>query len=401
MSKEGLQMLIDIAYQYSKNWRFKFSPSKCKILIFGKDSNPNLKIKMGTDLVKVSNCEQHLGVVLASSKSAEELYIEKRIHQCKSIMYGIKALGSITVPMTPTISTKLYNSVCISKLLYGCEVMNISENSLDKLEHFHVNSSKNLQGLPDPATNCGSLATIGWQSLNSIIDKMQLLFLWRILMLPMSNIYKVVLINIILNFVYSKRTLIGSPTIMILDKCKKYNLFDIVIKCIGSGDYLSISEWKKLVNRNVNMYDTKSIKATCYLNKSLLYLNKNFKSMQMSPWWHYCYKNLHETKSVRKIVQLVLGSFRDHNEICNLCSQTRFSLSHLLFECSEIYAKRQVLWEELCTVCPKPFIDDMNKMCSNEKCTFILNGFNIVYNEQWNDIYNKSLKFITKMVDEY
>ncbi|MCP3956018.1 MAG: hypothetical protein GY697_27965, partial [Desulfobacterales bacterium] len=354
-----------------------------------------------SDFIKVSNCEQHLGIVLANDTSAEDLYIEKRIHQCKSIMYGIKALGSSTVPITPPVSTKLYNSVCIPKMLYGCEIMDISQKSLDKLEHFHVNSAKNLQGLPEPASNCGSLTTIGWQSLNSIIDKMQMLFLWRILMLPMSNIYKVLMLNIILNFVYSKNIRARSPTIMILDKCKKYNLLNIVIKCIDAGDYLSISEWKKLVIRNVNIYDTKTIKVTCHLNKSLLHLNNNFKYMHISPWWHYCYKNLHDTKSVRKIIQLVLGLFRNQNEICNLCVQTRFSLSHLLFECIEVNDKRKVLWEELCTVCPKPFIEDINKMYNKEKCTFMLNGFNSVYTDEWNKIYSKCLRFITKMVSEY
>ncbi len=84
-----------------------------------------------------------------------------------------------------------------------------------------------------------------------------------------------------------------------------------------------------------------------------------------------------------------------------LCVQTRFCLRHLLFECAEVYEKRKVLWEELCSVCPKPFIEDVNKMCSKEKCTFMLNGFNIVYNDEWNTIHSKCLRFITKMINEY
>ncbi len=61
-------------------------------------------------------------------------------------MYGIKALGCTSVPITPTVSTKIYNSVCMSKLLYGYEIINISHNSLDKLENVHVNSLKTLTG---------------------------------------------------------------------------------------------------------------------------------------------------------------------------------------------------------------------------------------------------------------
>jgi len=39
LAKEGLQMMFNEAYAYSLVWRFEFSPTKCKIIIFGKDTN--------------------------------------------------------------------------------------------------------------------------------------------------------------------------------------------------------------------------------------------------------------------------------------------------------------------------------------------------------------------------
>ena len=330
LSKEGLQMLIDIAYRYSRKWRFQFSPTKCKVVIFGSDSNPRLKVKMGSSELEISNCEKHLGVALANSDKHEETFIEGRIKSCKSILYGIKAIGSKRVPVTPVISSKLYNSVCIPKLLYGVEVMNVSEGSLDKVTTFHCHAAKNLQGLPDQAVNCGSLATIGWPSISCIIDKLRLLFLCRLLALPMTNIYKVLIIRRIISIVYNPGTAHVGPTSTMLKLCNKYGILTIVLDCINTGCYLSMAEWKRLVTKAVICHDTKKWKVTCALHKSLYMLNTKVQEVLISPWWLHCYRNINELHNVRCVIQLLLGKYRQR-EICCLCLNGHFTVHHMLF----------------------------------------------------------------------
>ena len=64
--------------------------------------------------------------------------------------------------------------MCIPKLLYGCEIMNVKNKCIDKLSDFHCHAAKNLQGLPDCAANLASLATIGWSPNVSATNDMYL-----------------------------------------------------------------------------------------------------------------------------------------------------------------------------------------------------------------------------------
>ena len=52
--KHDLQLLFDIAYQYSLKLRFKFNPKKCGVLIFGRGNLSNTIIKLGGHTVTVS-----------------------------------------------------------------------------------------------------------------------------------------------------------------------------------------------------------------------------------------------------------------------------------------------------------------------------------------------------------
>ena len=77
--KTDLQMLIDIAYRYSVRWRFAFSPTKCVTLVFGKDRQRDMKLRLGNHTLKEVTGEKHLGSILATTPAVEHEYIKKRI----------------------------------------------------------------------------------------------------------------------------------------------------------------------------------------------------------------------------------------------------------------------------------------------------------------------------------
>ncbi len=61
-----------------------------------------------------------------------------------------------------------------------------------------------IQNFPKQCAYPGGIVSMGWRSMESIIDISSLLFIWRILLLPMSNIYKILLINYIICTVMMK-----------------------------------------------------------------------------------------------------------------------------------------------------------------------------------------------------
>ena len=195
-----LQCLFELSYRYSKDWQFEFNPKKCVTLSFSKKAEKAIGIKLGPHVLVNSNCETYLGTPLATDANAERNFIEKKIKSCRSMCYATQSLGTLSYPLSPNIASKLYLSACIPKLLYGVEIINVDDQSLEKLESFHANSAKLFQGLPGNACNVGSIGTIGWSSIRAKIDIMRMLFLWRILWLPMTNLYKTLLVKMIVTF---------------------------------------------------------------------------------------------------------------------------------------------------------------------------------------------------------
>ena len=102
----------------------------------------------------------------------------KRIDNCRRLLYRIKGIGSKAVRTSPLTASKLYWSICVTKLTCGSEVMDVEGKMLDLVEMFHFHAAKNIQGLPDQASNAGSIATVGWKGIECHIDYMRLTFMW-------------------------------------------------------------------------------------------------------------------------------------------------------------------------------------------------------------------------------
>jgi len=356
---------------------------------------------MGNNIIEVTNCENHLGLALANDAKAEEKNVVSRISQCKAILYSIKAIGSQRVPVTPVTSSKLYNDVCVPKLLYGCEIMNIGSNCQDKLEEFHCHAAKNLQGLPDVAANPASLASIGWNSITTLIDTMRLMFLWRILLLPMTCLYKVLLIRRIVTLTVNDEIKGMGPTHNWLMLCKKYNVLDIVINAISSGEYMCISEWKRKIKPLVQAHDIKRWKVTCSLYKSLRYVFLDIGKFTISPWWQHAFNNVHYMLKSRCIIQLLIGKERQLKGLCHKCNANQVSVEHILFYCNSVMKTRNLMWEKVESCCLPALLDDLMCMSTRERLIMILNGFNVNYVIEWQALYNTVADFICNVYQEY
>ena len=210
-------------------------------------------------------------------------------------MYGIKGIGSYNVPVSPLTASKLYWDVCIPKLTYGFEVMDIKDTILDNVETFHLQAAKITQSLPEQAVNIGSICTVGWQPIDLYIDVIRLLFMWRMLLLPMSNIYKSVLVRRMFYHIDNFNVKACGPVKRFLDTCVKYNLQEFVIESTENGDYCSMNQWKKMVKAVVKDRQDQRWKVTLPFYKSLKYMDSNV--YYMSPWWKYAH---HDPLLVKK-----------------------------------------------------------------------------------------------------
>ncbi len=398
-SKNSLQSMFNSAYDYACKWRFTYSPQKCKVVIFGKDESPGTKVKLGENVIMESKCEHHLGLGLCTNKKEELDYVINRISACRPVLFSMKCIGSKHVPVSAVTASKLYWSVCIPKLTYGIEVMNVSSTCVDALESFHQKSAKYIQGLPDQANNIGSLVTVGWKPLEFYLDFLRLTFLWRILMLPMVNVYKVVLLRRILHLVNCFNPKACGPVKTILDTCIKYNLQLFVLDAVTSGNYCSMIQWKKMIKHKIAEKYQQQVRATLPLFRSLKALKLQ---LCISPWLVNAHMCPSRSKESRLILQLLLKKDRYKHTFCHHCdTQARISTSHILFDCTHLNKLRQELWKDVESTGPPTLIKELNCMTAIDKCDFVLNGFYTRYTKEWKPLYMRLSRFIYKLVKSH
>ena len=82
-------------------------------------------------------------------------YMKKRVHDGKRPGHAIMAIASRNAPITPITGSKLYWAVCIPKVTYGSEVMDIKGETLVIMEAYHAEITKIFQELPNHASNIG------------------------------------------------------------------------------------------------------------------------------------------------------------------------------------------------------------------------------------------------------
>ena len=399
--KTDLQSLFDTAHNYSRKWRFQYNPAKCAVMIFGIDSQPRTNILLGTDTVQISPSEPHLGNVLATSKHTTTEFIKERIKKCKTVCYAIQSLGSRKVPVNPIVASKLYKSVCITKLCYGTEVMELNDECYEAIEQFHAQSAKLFQGLPQHTSNVGSVGTIGWESIKVHIDMLRIMFMWRILLLPVHNLYKTIMIRRFVDCVI--RGTGRGPVWTMITACHKYNIFDIVYDSLLSGNYMSVGQFKKMVTGICCSKDIQSWKITCQLYTSIrMYNTQHMTCKQRLSWWNIAYEFPECTYKCRMIIRLLLNVFRLGKEMCHLCCQyKRNSVNHIIFECDFVKDIRTEYWDIVRESCPRPLYEDMLNMTSDKRCAFILSGFNGPFICEWYELYQNMMDFVYKVYMTY
>ncbi len=69
--------------------------------------------------------------------------------------------------LNPVIASKLYWSISVTSMLYGIEILELSNVDFCKVETAHRQMAGNLQGLPGFTAGPAVLATLGWFSLSA------------------------------------------------------------------------------------------------------------------------------------------------------------------------------------------------------------------------------------------
>ena len=398
---------IGIAYNHSVVWFYDYGIPKCFAIEWG-DFSPaerQIPIKLGPHTISIVSHTKHMALMLTNNtKDCHDTYI-KRISDMKSVVFAGSGLGSHLVPVVPSVMNKIYNSVAVSRGLYGFEVVPINEWGLQEMEKAQRMIAKYIQGLPNNCHNVTVLPTLGWLTIDSRIAISKLVFLWGILCLPIDSVYRRLLLHFLeagLNDVnYFNAT---SPTCSRLLYVTRFNLVDTLRQCMYSDNSPRYNYYKSLIKRVVTDMEFTRWTVTSLFFYELPLFNHCTKKIELCVWWRFVKNVPSSFRQVSSVVSVVSGrqpkslQCNFNSKTCSMCMDyARDTAQHVLFECSALIDIRHVYLSKLKFTMPLIMKNEFVNMDNRAKLYFILSGLECDFCTEWICIYRAVALFIHEM----
>ena len=240
---------------------------------------------------------------------------------------------------------------------------------------------------------------------------LRLLFLWRIILLPVCSIYKRVLIARYAFHVFDKGRSHQGPLWAALQTAIRYGLQEHVQLAIETAEPMSLQAWKKLVTNLIHEKEIKSWQIHSKLFKSLSHVRLSMPKVAMLSWWYYVHDNPIDIHKCHNIARLFLnchklntclhkhGNSPVPSPLCTLCNEYKMeTVEHMLFECTGLQSERWSLWQNVLKSAPTPVIKDYLISSDNlTKCIFLLSGLMNSYISEWFTFYKETAAFLSGM----
>ena len=402
--KKSLNILLDIAYKYSLKWRYHFNTLKTVLMIWGADSNPTEKIVFGDNTLNTSSSCKHMGVSLGSSVSMCKEFCAKRVGAGRSILYASRGIGSSTVPLAPSVLSKIYWTVSVPKMIYGVEVTPINSSCIETLENAHRHHARVVQNLPHSTPGPAPLATLGWISIGAHIAYIKIMFLLRILCLSDESVYRKLIVACVYDILKgnSRNEKRKSPVGSMVDCINQYGFMHILQTCIQEGTWEKIKGIKVKIKKAIYETDQARWKATCLMYNSLWAYNTSVTSIKLHPWWVFLRDFPATFKKVSCVLAVLSGTQprklqRNFSaSICKLCvNSCRETSLHILFECTALNATREKLMRNVEMSMPQPMVESFSLSNNREKFLLCITGLNCqTYMREWAEIYHNIATFV-------
>ena len=355
-----LQNMLDFTYLYSIKWRYTYNPTKSQVLIMSPKKNvTKIPFKLGESHIPMVNEAVHVGIPLAVTGQISSTSAEDRISRGRRAFWKVCNINPPQSPVSPKILSKLYWSICIPSMLYGCEVMVLNDTVMEKFDYFHRSAGRVIQRLSENSAKVMHISSLGWWSLHGYISKLKLMFLYKLFTTKCTT-YRHVLINRFndLRFVVSmKRN--PSPLLDIINICVKYGLWDKILCWFDTGQPPPKKQWELYITNTIANFEYGVWRATCLLYPSTSMFVKVCPNIGLCIWWQISDNNIHLSASCRTAFHLLTkcnllavntGKFDKKpycDCLCQLCKVEPEDEKHFLWRCPSLSYHRQQLCDSI------------------------------------------------------
>jgi hypothetical protein len=170
-----LQMLLNICDNYSKKWALEYNISKCKFMVFGNSKLNNFNFLLNDRPLTYSNYYKYLGIEFDINLDFSNFFI-KKFQNVSNSFFTLNSFGFRPGGINPHLQACVYKSFCLSRLLYGFEILSVNKKTLNKLNVNQNNIIRYMTGLSKHSHISNTRKVLKILSINELNDYMKLIF---------------------------------------------------------------------------------------------------------------------------------------------------------------------------------------------------------------------------------
>ena len=199
-SKRKTDCVLQVVYEHSCTWRYRFDPKKSAVLVYGESpkvsklNSPHRYYKLGRDVIKEASSYDHLGLKNNAFRMNTER-TKERISKGRKALNAASGLGLKPGGLTMQACGMIFWSMIIPIITFASELWVLNGEDVGLLNDFQVYAGRRVQRLHPKSPRETSYVGLGWLSIEIFIYVKKLLFLRTIMVLKDESLYKRIFVN--------------------------------------------------------------------------------------------------------------------------------------------------------------------------------------------------------------
>ena len=157
-------------------------PDKSNVVLLNQHksvSKKSFSLELDGKTVSLSQNTTHLGILRAETNE-NTINIEERLKLARRTLSALINTGVHgSNGLNPSVCFKIYQCYVLPRLLFGLEVLPITNSQLNLLSKFHLDNFKRFQSLPTRTATCAVHLLLGALPIEAELHKRQLSLLYN------------------------------------------------------------------------------------------------------------------------------------------------------------------------------------------------------------------------------
>ena len=278
--------------------------------------------------------------------------IEERISLARRTLYALINTGVHgSNGLNPRISYKIYQCYVIPRLLYGLEVLPLTQSQINILSKFHLDNLKRFQSLPTRVATCAVYLLLGVLPLEAELHKRQLGLLYNILISDNETMQQLAERQIAINL--DNKLSYFSRVQDILDQYRLPPLGELM------RNLTTKDKWKLQIKAAIHEYWSHELRNEALERSTLCYMDIVSTKISLT---HKVWSSLESTVAdVRKGIvksRMITGTYllqtNKHKfskatvcATCKCCGLGDEDITHMLLDCAALYSQRKLFYPKV------------------------------------------------------